>query len=103
MTIRSYLTRRWVKSGLGFIVLAVTFGIASQYVTKSGALCGALRFGAAAAFVWMNWRLYRTACPNCVKPMGTVALFIVSGRGAMTYRCPKCGISLDKELLGGAH
>ena len=47
MRIRSYLTRRWVKSGLGFIVLAVTFGIASQYVTKSGALCGALRFGAA--------------------------------------------------------
>jgi hypothetical protein len=100
MTIRGYLQRRWIRSWLALIVLGAIFGISMEFVAKSGALWNFLRLFAAIVFIWTNWNLYRTPCPNCSKPLGTTAFFIVSGVGAMTYKCPHCGISLDKQMPG---
>jgi predicted RNA-binding Zn-ribbon protein involved in translation (DUF1610 family) len=97
MRIRSYLTRRWVKS--------VWFHRACGDVRNRVAVRHQERRTLRRVAVWRSGslRLDELAsvshpCPNCGKPMETVALFIVSGRGAITYRCPKCGIGLDKEL-----
>ena len=102
MTIRSYLQRRWIRSWLSVVALAVIFGISMELVPRNGALSNSIRLVVAIAFILINWNLYRTPCPNCFKRMGTVALFIVSGVGAMTYKCPQCGISLDKQMPGDA-
>jgi hypothetical protein len=40
--------------------------------------------------------LYRTPCPYCTKPLGIAALLI--GNGALCYKCPHCGVSLDVQM-----
>jgi hypothetical protein len=97
MTIRDHLKRRRNKA-----VLLVLPGIA---------LCVVFAVFAPDSF-WLNWLslavlfaglvavivlLNRTPCPQCQKPLGSIAARAANG-WAKTAHCPHCRVSLDEPM-----
>jgi hypothetical protein len=46
----------------------------------------------------INWRLYRTPCPNCSKPIGATGFWTSRGVLDGVNKCPHCGIGFDREM-----
>jgi hypothetical protein len=95
VTIRSYLTRRWLRTWLGSMVVILALGVAMETVPKNSQLWNVLRALGIIVIAGLCWNLYRTRCPNCSKPMNSLVLF---GRLFTINKCPRCGISLDSQV-----
>jgi hypothetical protein len=102
MTIRDHLKRRRNKA-----VLLVVPGIA---------LCVLSAVFAPDSF-WLNWfslavffaglvavilLLNRTPCPQCLRPLGSIAARAAYG-WVKTAHCPGCRVSLDEPMANPAH
>jgi hypothetical protein len=97
MTIRDFLKRRRNK-----VVLLVFPGIV---------FCVLSAVSAPDSF-WLNWLslaalfaglvavivlLYRTPCPQCERPLGSIGARAANG-WAKTAHCPHCRVSLDEPM-----
>jgi hypothetical protein len=102
MTIRDYLKRRrnkavlFVLPGIAFCVLAAVFAPDSFWLTW---LSLAALF---AGLVGVIVLLYRTPCPRCQRPLGSIAARAANG-WAKTAHCPGCRISLDEPMGSPVH
>jgi len=101
MTIRDYLKRRrnravlFVLPGVVFCVLSAVFAPDSFWLNW---------FSLAALFaglVGVIVHLSRTPCPQCQRPLGSIAARAANG-WAKTAHCPGCRISLDEQMSSPA-
>ena len=97
MTIREYLQRRrnkavlFVLPGIVFCVLSAAFAPDSFWLNWLS--LAALFAGLVAVIVL----LYRTPCPQCQLPLGSIGARAANGR-AKTAHCPHCRVSLDETM-----
>ena len=97
MTIRDYLQRRrnkavlFVLPGIVFCVLSAAFAPDSFWLNWLS--LAALFAGLVAVIVL----LYRTPCPQCRLPLGSIGARAANG-WAKTAHCPHCRVSLDETM-----
>jgi hypothetical protein len=95
MRVRNYLKRRrnnavlFVLPGIVFCVLSAVFAPDSFWLTW---LSLAALF---AGLVTVILLLYRTPCPQCQRPLGSIAARAANG-WAKNAQCPHCRVSLDE-------
>jgi len=97
MTIRDHLRRRrnraalFVLPGILFCVLSAAFTPDNFWLTwlSLAALCAGL--------VAVIVLLYYTPCPQCERPLGSIAARAANG-WADTAHCPHCRVSLDDPV-----
>jgi cell division protein FtsW (lipid II flippase) len=97
MTIRDHLKRRRNKAVvlvLPGIALCVVFAVFAPDSFWLNWLSLAVLFaGLVAVIVLLN----RTPCPQCQKPLGSIAARAANG-WATTAHCPHCRVSLDEPM-----
>jgi hypothetical protein len=98
VTIRSYLKRRWTGTFLGCITILFAVGLARTHLEARVAWAAFVLGITGVALLVAN--LYRTPCPNCSRPLGGTAFWINTGAVYDIFKCPYCGISLDKQMPG---
>jgi hypothetical protein len=97
MPIRGYLKRRrnravlFVLPGIVFCVLSAVFAPDSFWLTW---LSLAALF---AGLVTVILLLYRTPCPQCQRPLGSIAARAANG-WAKNAQCPHCRVSLEEPM-----
>jgi hypothetical protein len=97
MTIRDLLKRRrnkavlFVLPGILFCVLSAVFAPDNFWLTWLS--LAALFAGLVSVIVL----LYYTPCPQCQRPLGSVAARAANG-WAKTAHCPHCRLSLDDSM-----
>jgi hypothetical protein len=102
MTIRDHLKRRRNKAMLlvlpGVAVCVISAVLGPESFWFSWLSLAALFAGLVAAIVV----LYRTPCPQCQTPLGSIAARAANG-WAKTAHCPGCGVSLDQPMSHSGH
>jgi hypothetical protein len=97
MPIRNYLKRRrnnavlFVLPGIVFCVLSAVFAPDSFWLTWLS-LAALL-----AGLVTVILLLYRTPCPQCQRPLGSIAARAANG-WAKNAHCPHCRVSLEEPI-----
>ncbi|MEA3197398.1 MAG: hypothetical protein QOF32_1450, partial [Gammaproteobacteria bacterium] len=82
---------------LGSIAIIFVIGVAMQSVPKNSVPSNLFGMLGIIAVAGINWNLYRTQCPNCSKPMGGTAFWIMRAQLGGMNNCPHCAVSLDKQ------
>ena len=102
MTIRDYLKRRRNKAVL-FVIPGVVFCVLSAVFAPDSFWLNWLSLAALfAGLVGVIVQLSRTPCPQCQRPLGTIAARAANG-WAKSAHCPGCRISLDAQMDRPAH
>jgi hypothetical protein len=102
MTIRDHLKRRrnkvalLVLPGVALCVLSAVFAPDSFWLNWLS--LATLFAGLVAVIVLLN----RTPCPQCQRPLGSIAARAANG-WAKTAHCPHCRVSLDEPMGKPAH
>jgi hypothetical protein len=81
---------------LGSITILFAMGLARNHLEPR--LAWSFFVVGIVAIAWINWRLYRTACPNCAKPIGAIGFRTPTGVPDGANKCPHCSIRLDSEM-----
>jgi presenilin-like A22 family membrane protease len=97
MTIRDYLQRRRNKAVL-FVLPGIVFCVASAAFAPDSFWLNWLSLAALfAGLVAVIVLLYRTPCPQCQLPLGSIGARAANG-WAKTAHCPHCRVNLDETI-----
>ena len=96
VTIHDYLRRRGTATMIGSVTLLFAMGLARTHLEAQLAW-SAFVLGII-AIAGLNWRLYRTECPNCSKPIGYTAFWTYKGVLDGINKCPHCDIAFDNPM-----
>jgi hypothetical protein len=84
---------------MGVLALMLVLGLLQELAPHTPEFIITWRVLAVAGILWAIWNLYRTPCPNCRKPIGSVAVWINTPLNVMrSPHCPNCDVSIDREL-----